>query len=159
MDFLMDFPASHVFLTPDWLYRLCLLFCTAFCQPPGWSNTTTPAKWTSWPSAVFSPACGGTKGPNCATREVAKIQSNQQWVPSTKMEGDFNRWGGGSMVDIYQMLSFKCPIQHYFRFLMVFGPVVSEIVRSDNLRLISELSRLFYWVCRKSQVARCGAGG
>ena len=63
------------------------------------------------------------------------------------------------MVDIYQMLSFKCPIQHYFRFLMVFGPVVSEIVRSDNLRLISELSRLFYWVCRKSQVARCGAGG
>lgn len=24
--------------------------------------------------------------------------------------------------------------------------------RSDNLRLVSELSRLFYWICRKSQV-------
>lgn len=51
------------------------------------------------------------------------------------------------MVDIYQRLSFKCPIQHYF---------VSEIVRSDNLRLISELSRLFYWVCRKSQARLVG---
>ena len=36
------------------------------------------------------------------------------------------------------------------------SPSSSEIVRSDNLRLISELSRLFYWVCRKSQARLVG---